>query len=322
MTHLDKSSTMPPSGALVFFSEFDDFSVWEKALQTHLPTLRVLHANEVEDTAEIHFALVWKPPQGFFHTMPNLRLIINLGAGVDSLMGRNDLPENIPVTRLTDPKMAQMMAGYVLFSVLRLARDIPYFEQAQRRGEWAYRHPRAPADINVTVLGLGELGAYAAKELQRQGFTVRGWSRSPRSIEGVQCYDGIESLDSVLQATEILVVMLPLTAQTNGLLDRERLLLLPKGASLINVARGALVDQEAMTHLLQTGHLNYAILDVFEQEPLPADDPLWTMENVLITPHLASVAIPSSAAEQISQNIMRVSLGEKPLNQVATKRGY
>lgn len=163
------ASNTTPSGAMVFYSQFDDFSAWKQALQARMPHLRVLHADDIDDPADIHYALAWKPPAGFFDRMPNLRLIVNLGAGVDSLVGRTDLPAGVPITRITDPRMARMMAGYVLFATLRHARDIPWFEQAQRRGEWAYRHPRSPEDTRVAVLGLGELGACAAHELQRQG---------------------------------------------------------------------------------------------------------------------------------------------------------
>lgn len=310
------------SGSLVFYSEFDDFTIWKKALQAQLPQLRILHAEQVTDAGEIHYALAWKPPQGFFASMGNLRMIVNLGAGVDSLVGRTDLPADVPITRIVDPQMARMMAGYVLFAALRYARDIPWFEQAQRRAEWAYRHPRAPEEVRVAVLGLGELGSYAARELQRQGLTVLGWSRSARQIEGVRCYSGIETMDTVLSQADILVIMLPLTPQTQGLLTRDRLMKLPHGAALINVARGSLVDQAAMTELLQSRHIGAATLDVFEREPLPADDPLWSMDNVLITPHLASVAIPASAAGQIADNILRVSRGARPAHQVDPARGY
>lgn len=319
---MSASSTSRISGSLVFYSELDDFTIWRNALQAQLPQLRILHADEVTDAADIHYALAWKAPEGFFDSMVNLRLIINLGAGVDSLVGRKDLPAGVPITRITDPRMARMMAGYVLFATLRYARDIPWFEQAQRRGEWAYRHPRSPEDVRVAVLGLGELGSYAASELQRQGLNVLGWSRSPRQIEGVQCYSGIETLDTVLSQAEILVIMLPLTPRTRGLLTRDRLKKLPQGAALINVARGSLVDQAAMTELIQSGHIGAATLDVFEREPLPADDPLWSMENVLITPHLASVAIPASAAKQVADNILRVSRGDQPANRIDPARGY
>ncbi|WP_428851515.1 2-hydroxyacid dehydrogenase [Imbroritus primus] len=311
-----------PSGTLAFYSAFDDFETWKRALQAQLPNLKVIHSREITDPADIHYVLAWKPPENFFAGMTNLRLIINLGAGVDSLVKRQDLPPGIPITRLTDPQMSRMMAGYVLFAVLRHARDIPYFEQAQRRGEWTYRHPRSPEETRVAVLGLGQLGAKAAHELQRQGFRVLGWSRSPAQIEGVECHAGLDTLDTVLEQADILVVMLPLTPQTAGILDRTRLQKLPRGAVLINVARGALVDQAALTELLQSGHLGGATLDVFEREPLPAGDPLWSMPNVLITPHLASVAIPSSAATQIAENIMRVSAGQAPENIIDPARGY
>ena len=310
------------SGSLVFYSDFDDFAAWKNALQRHLPQLEVLHSAEVGDPLRIHFALTWKPPQGFFAELKNLRLIVNLGAGVDSLVGRTDLPEGVPITRISDPQMARMMAGYVLFATLRHARDIPHFEQAQRRGTWSYRHPRSPEDIRVTVLGLGQLGALAAHELQRQGFTVSGWSRSPADIAGVQCFAGMETLDTVLSQTAILVVMLPLTPTTRGLLSRDRLMRLPRGAAVINVARGSLIDQTALTALLEEGHIGGATLDVFEREPLPANDSLWRMENVLITPHLASVAIPSSAAKQIAQNIVSASLSEPLTNLIDLSRGY
>lgn len=310
------------SGSLVFYSDFDDFAAWKDALQQHLPQLEVMHSSEVRDPLRIQYALVWKPPQGFFAHMKRLRLIVNLGAGVDSLVGRTDLPDGVPITRISDPQMGRMMAGYVLFATLRHARDIPHFEQAQRNGTWSYRHPRSPEDIRVTVLGLGQLGALAAHELQRQGLTVNGWSSSAASIEGVHCFAGMGSLETVLSKTDILVVMLPLTPTTRGLLSRERLMCLPKGAAVINVARGNLIDQAALTELLKAGHIGGATLDVFEREPLPADDPLWRMENVLITPHLASVAIPSSAAKQITENIRNASQGMPLTNIIDLARGY
>ncbi|MDI3382773.1 2-hydroxyacid dehydrogenase [Xenophilus aerolatus] len=309
-------------GTLVFYSEFDDFETWKKALQAQLPTLQVVHATAVERPEDVHYAMAWKPPAGFFQRMPNLRLIINLGAGVDALVARDDLPPGIPITRITDPQMGRMMAGYVLFAVLRHARDIPHFEQAQRRGEWAYRHPRAHADITVAVLGLGQLGAMAATEVQRQGFRTLGWSRSPRRIEGVACRSGMDTLDEVLDQADIVVLMLPLTPETRGLFDRARLQRLKRGAAFVNVARGTLVDQAALTELLESGHIDSATLDVFEREPLPAGDPLWRMPKVLITPHLASVAIPESSALQIAANIQRVAAGQEPEHRIDAMRGY
>ncbi len=308
-------------GQLVIYSEFDHFTAWKEALQQCLPELDVIPAAQVMHPERVHYALVWKPPAGFFARFTNLKLVINLGAGVDSLVNRSDLPD-VPITRLSDPNMAKMMAGYVLFSVLRYARDIPYFEQAQKEPKWAYRHPRSPQEIHVGVLGWGELGAYAAKELARQGFVVHGWSRSPKEIDGICCSSGTAALDALLGRCETIVVMLPLTTQTRGLLDARRLSLLPKGANLINVSRGEVVVQDALINALKTGQLGQATLDVFEKEPLPLDSPLWAMPQVLITPHLASVALPLSSSSQIVDNVHRICGGNPVLHQIEVDRGY
>ena len=311
----------PPNEALLFHSQVDDASAWRAALAAELPGLPVRVDPEPCDPDEIRYALVWKPPPGFFAPFRNLRLVVNLGAGVDSLLGRDDLPD-VPVTRLLDPAMARMMAGYVLFAVLRYARDIPEFEAAQRRRSWHYRHPREAREVRVGVLGLGELGGLAATELARQGFDVRGWSRTPRDLPGVPCTAGPDALAAFLGGVEILVVMLPLTAATRGLLDAERLALLPRGAKLINVSRGSVVDGAALLAALRSGAVGAATLDVFETEPLPEQHPFWGMENVLITPHLASVAIPASAAAQVAENIRRVRAGLAPHARVDPARGY
>lgn len=306
---------------LVFYSEFDSFEEWSSLLAPHLPGVTICRAEAVQDADSVHYALAWKPPHGFFAPYRNLKLLVNLGAGVDSLVGREDLPD-IPIIRLSDPDMARMMAGYVLFAVLRYARDIPAFERAQREQRWHYLHPRVPSSVRVGVLGLGELGAYAAQELARQGFDVRGWSRSQKEIAGIRCSSGLDVLDTFLQNSDILVVMLPLTPSTQGLLSAERLACLPQGAAFINVSRGAIVDQAALTAALRSGEIAEATLDVFDREPLPPEDPLWRMNNVLITPHLASVAIPASAAQQVAENIQRAARGEPVTNQVFPERGY
>jgi glyoxylate/hydroxypyruvate reductase A len=312
---------MSSLGQMVFYSDFDDFNVWKEALQHCLPELEIVHSTAVTHPEKVHYALVWKPPQGFFARFDNLKLVINLGAGVDSLVGRPDLPD-LPITRLSDPNMARMMAGYVLFAVLRYAREIPYFEQAQQEPAWSYRHPRSPEDVHVGVLGLGELGAYAATELVRQGFTVHGWSRSQKEIEGVCCSYGTAALPAFLGQCETIVVMLPLTPETRGLLDEHHLNLLPRGANIINVSRGEVIVEDALINALKTGQIGQATLDVFTKEPLPLDSPLWAMQQVLITPHLASVALPLSSSPQIVDNVLRICGGKPVLHQIEVMRGY
>jgi glyoxylate/hydroxypyruvate reductase A len=306
---------------LVFYSEFDRFEEWQALLAPSLPGVRICQEQDVTDPDSVLYALVWKPPQGFFNRYPRLQLLVNLGAGVDSLVGRDDIPA-VPITRVSDPDMGRMMASYVLFAVLRYARDIPAFERAQRERRWHYLHPRLPSSVRVGVLGLGELGGYAALELARQGFDVRGWSRSAKQLHGVTCQHGLETLDAFLSSSDILVVMLPLTSETQGLLGAERLAQLPVGSCFINVSRGALVDQQALTDALASGRIAEATLDVFDREPLPPEDPLWALDNVLITPHLASVAIPASAAQQIADNIQRLTRGDALLHRVDPARGY
>lgn len=196
---------------LVFYSGPDPYETWRDALAPHLGDhVRIENADAVTDPDTVRFALVWMPPEGFFARFPNLELVINLGAGVDRLVARDDLPD-VPITRLSDPEMGRMMAGYVLFSVLRHAREIPHFEAAQARREWAYRHPRAASDITVAVLGLGELGALAATEIARQGFDTHGWATRPRDLDGVRVHCGDAALAPLLAMSDIVVCMLPLT---------------------------------------------------------------------------------------------------------------
>jgi glyoxylate/hydroxypyruvate reductase A len=306
---------------LVYYSAFDPIEPWREAVEAVLPDVSVRAPDEIAAEDLVRYALVWKPPLGFFGRFPELRLITILGAGADALAGRDDLPA-VPVARLSDPEMARMMSHYVLFAVLRYARDIPAFEIAQREERWGYIHPREARDIRVGVLGLGELGGTAASELARLGFDVRGWSRTPKDLPCVRTVSGLDNLDAFLAGSEIVVVMLPLTSATRHLLDRARLAALPAGARIVNVSRGAIIDEEALIDGLATGRLGGATLDVFEREPLPGGHPLWRMENVLVTPHLASVAIPASAGRQVAENIRRVRSGLPALHQVDLARGY
>jgi glyoxylate/hydroxypyruvate reductase A len=304
---------------MAFYSALDDFETWRAALSAEGIDLR--RADDIADAASVRHALVWKPPHGFFAHYPNLGLVVNLGAGVDALVGRDDLPD-VPITRLSDPKMARMMAGYVLFAVTRHARDIPAFERAQRARRWHYIHPRDPETISVGVLGLGELGLTAALECARQGYRVRGWSNTLKSVDGIETSAGLPALPDVLAASDIVVCMLPQTPQTSGLLDAGRFMQMKRGAAFINVSRGSIVDEPALIEALRSGHIADATLDVFAAEPLPPESPFWAMDNVLVTPHLASVALPRSAARQIGENVRRLRGGEPLLGRVDPRRGY
>jgi glyoxylate/hydroxypyruvate reductase len=304
---------------MVFYSTADNFDDWRAALAAERVDLRL--ESEIDDRTSVRHALVWKPPHGFFARFPNLVLVVNLGAGVDALVGRDDLPD-VAITRLSDPKMSRMMAGYVLFAVTRHARNIVAFERAQRQRRWHYVHPRDPETIRVGILGLGQLGLAAALECARQGYQVQGWSSTLKTIDGIRTLAGQHALPELLADNDILVCMLPQTLHTRGLLNAERLALMKSGAAFINVSRGAVVDEAALIAALKSGHIAEATLDVFAAEPLPESSPLWAMDNVLITPHLASVALPASAAAQIGENVRRVRAGQPVLSRVDPGRGY
>jgi glyoxylate/hydroxypyruvate reductase A len=307
--------------ALVFYSAADDPVAWREGLAAELPDLDFRVSPEVGDPADVAYALVWKPPPGFFAEFPNLRLVTNLGAGVDALLSRDDLVP-VPISRLQDPGMVQLMTSYVVFAVTRYARDIHHFEEAQREGRWHYIHPRALGEVSVGVLGLGELGAPAAQALARMGYTVRGWSRGPKSISGVASLAGRDGLEAVLSSSEILVCLLPITSDTDGLLGAGEFALMPEGATFINASRGRVAREAALIAALESGHLGGATLDVFETEPLPPGHRFWSMPNVLITPHLASITIPALAARDVAESIRRVRRGEPPLHEVHAERGY
>ncbi|GAB4066537.1 glyoxylate/hydroxypyruvate reductase A [Ancylobacter sonchi] len=307
--------------ALVFYSPVDSAEEWRAAMAAELPDLDFRVDPEVGDPSEVHYVLAWTPPDGFFARFPNLKLVTNLGAGVDRLVNRDDL---VPVhfSRLNDTGMTAMMTSYVVFAVTRYARDMHVFERAKRRGEWEYVHPRPLADIKVAVLGLGELGGPAAAMLAQMGYAVSGWSRSLKSIPGVRSLTGREGLETILRESEIVVSLIPLTKESRGLLGAAELALMPKGAKFINASRGPVVDEDALVAALTSGTLAEATLDVFNVEPLPTGHPLWALDNVLITPHMASITVPALAARDVAESIRRVRAGQPPLHEIDPARGY
>jgi glyoxylate/hydroxypyruvate reductase len=307
--------------AVIFYSPVDDAAAWKDALTCQLPDLDFRTDGDIGDPGEILYALVWLPPENFFSRFHKLELVINLGAGVDALLRRDDLGA-VRLSRLSDTGMVAMMTSYVIFAVTRYARDVPAFERAKQRREWEYVHPRHLSDIRVGVLGLGGLGAPAARMLASIGFDVVGWSRSAKDIEGLRTVVGRDGLEEVLSQSEILVCLLPLTPESRGLIGAREIALMPRGAKFINVSRGAVVDEIALINALRSGGIGHATLDVFETEPLPPGHPLWSLDNVLITPHVASITTPALAARDVAESIRRMRNGLGPLHEVDPKRGY
>jgi glyoxylate/hydroxypyruvate reductase len=309
-------------GALLFSSRLDDPGAWTAALKAAMPELEVRVSPELGDPADIESALVWKAPPGELASLPNLKLITNLGAGVDPILADDTIPKHIPVARLGDAVMAQMMAQFVTMCVLRHYRELARYERQQRARHWEYVLPRASYDCRVGVMGIGLLGGAAVRMLASIGFAVAGWGRSPRTVEGVETFHGAEGLTPFLARTDILVCLLPLTAATRHIVNRDVLYRLPRGAKLINCGRGGTVDEAALLDALNDGQIAEATLDVFETEPLPSDHPFWTMEQVLVVPHIGSIAVPEVAARDVVENIRRLRRGEPLLNIVDRLRGY
>lgn len=310
------------AGALLFSSRDDDPVDWSRALLARMPELEIRVSPELGDPAEIETALVWKPPEGELARLPNLRLVISLAAGVDPLLDDKSLSPGIPIVRLGESGMAPMMCQYVAHAILRLHRRIQFFERAQRGRRWDYMLPPAADGSRVGVMGLGSLGLPAAQTVAALGFPVAGWARSAKSIPGIECYHGPDGLAPFLARTDILVTLLPLTAATRGLIDRKLLHTLPRGARLVSCGRGQTLVEADLVAALRDGQIAEAVIDVFEKEPLAPDHPFWAMEQVLVTPHIATAPVPDLASAGVAENIRRLRAGEPLLYLVDRGRGY
>ena len=278
------------------------------------------------DPADVHYAAVWKPGHGELAAFPNLRAIFNLGAGVDALMADSSLPD-VPLVRVAVDDLTHRMTEYVVLHVLMHHRQEFYLRASQREKRWEPKYQWPARAISVGILGLGTLGADAAEALIRLGFRVSGWSRSPKQVDGIDCFHGPGQLEPFLQRTDILVCLLPLTPDTRHILDRKLFAKLnrngPLGAPvLINAGRGGLQDEADILQCLDDGTLGAASLDVFETEPLPADSPLWTHPHVILTPHNAADTDADAISKYIADQIERYESGGDLENVVDPARGY
>ncbi|HLI98239.1 MAG TPA: glyoxylate/hydroxypyruvate reductase A [Bradyrhizobium sp.] len=278
------------------------------------------------DPTEVHYAAVWKPAPGELAAFPNLRVIFNLGAGVDALMADPSLPK-VPLVRVVVGDLTARMTEYVVLHVLMHHRQEPYLRTSQRDKRWAPKFQWPAAAISIGILGLGALGSDAAGVLKRIGFRVAGWSNSAKRIEGIECFHGSSQLDAFLRRTDILVCLLPLTPNTRHILNRDMFSKLnrtsPLGAPvLINAGRGGLQNEQDILSCLDDGTLGAASLDVFAAEPLPSDSPFWTHPKVVLTPHNAADTDPDEISKYVAQQIERFEAGKPLENVVDPARGY
>ncbi|EPB9718223.1 glyoxylate/hydroxypyruvate reductase GhrA [Cronobacter sakazakii] len=311
---------------ILFYHPTFDISEWAALLQRHLPHAR-LRAWQPGDNAAADYALVWHPPYDMLRGRVDLKAIFALGAGVDSLLSRLNeypdlLPSGVPLYRMEDAGMAGQMQEYAISQVLHWFRRFDDYAALQREARWEpleeYRH----ADFQVGVLGAGVLGGQVAQSLSRMGFPVRWWSRSRKALPGVESFAGPDELPAFLRGTRVLINLLPNTPETVGIINAHLLAALNDNAYVLNLARGVHLVEEDLLAALDRGKVKGAMLDVFQQEPLPHESPLWHHPRVRITPHVAAVTRPEEAVAFIAQSIARIERGDMPQGQVDVARGY
>jgi len=292
---------------VLFVSAFDDPTAWRSALACHNAAIELVVWPGEVDPGAIEVALAYKPPPGLLRSLPRLRAVLSLAAGLDHLDGDRGPNPGVPVVPLRDPDFARVMAEYVLTCVMRHHRDFHRFTDAQARCDWRFRPPLPTSERTVGILGLGPLGQRAAALLATVGFKVLGWSRSRKAVPGITVFDGTDGLLDIAKLSEILVCLLPLTAETSGILDRRLFHLMPPGASLVNVGRGQHVVEADLLAALDAGHLSGATLDVMATEPPEPTHPFWAHPRILLTPHVAAFPRPETAAPIIAEIIERMT---------------
>lgn len=310
--------------SVLFFSNDSSADLVLSGLQHALPEIPVIdfQASNREQRTAAHYAVVWNPPDNFFDDTQSLKSIFSVAAGVDHLLNHPALPANVPLARLENAGMSDKMAEYVLYGVLHYQRAMGDYLQAQSNGYWdTTRRDRHAHDVHVGILGMGAMGSVVAQRLHENGYRVSGWSRREKNISGIRSLYGRETLDGFVESVDALVCLLPLTQDTTGIVDASMLARLGPDGYFINAARGRHVDTEALVNALRQGTIKGALLDVTEPEPLPSDHALWTLPNVLITPHVAAPTQTQASIEQIAANIIRAEKGET-LTGLVKPEGY
>lgn len=303
---------------VLFAAQKEKPEFWLPLLQKALPGDRFF-AWPDKNGGDIDVALVATHPKGALGGLPKLRLIQSLWMGVENIVADPDLPAGVPVARLIDPGMVAAMGETVIAYVLDWHRHFYAYRAFQQQRLWKRRRQFLAADRTVGILGLGELGGSIAQKLRAMNFHVAGWSRRPKSLDGVYCSTDIEE---VVRRSDALVCLLPLTEHTRGIVNARILSLIRQGGCLINVARGGHVVIPDLLAALDAGHLAHAYLDVFEPEPLPPESPLWAHPGITLTPHIAALSEPRTSVGKIAENIERLRRGELPLNTVDFAAGY
>jgi len=307
---------------LVQFSGGHFFKDWAPILRNLDSEIDLRDWPDFGAAEDIEAAIVWRHHYGSLRQFPNLKVVCNVGAGVEHILADPDLPDGVPITRVIDPRMTGAMSEYMILHVLRYHRRLDETQRNQATKTWQYLPPDNAATTTVGILGLGELGLDAITKIGALGFRMAGWSRTAKSLPGVETFHGQDGLRPFLSQCKMLICLLPLTRDTVGIINAENLAALPKGSYIINAARGGHVIDDELLAALNSGHIAGATLDVFDVEPLVPEHPYWTHPNVTITPHNAADSFPEDVAPQLIENVRRALTGEDLLNVVERARGY
>ncbi|SHG12382.1 glyoxylate/hydroxypyruvate reductase A [Fodinibius roseus] len=308
--------------SLLLIAPDRQLSSWEKTIRKIDPHIEVAIWPAIPNKEQVQFAVCWNQPKHVLDSFPNLKAVSSLGAGADHLLSDESLPESVEICRIVSPSLVQQMKEYIIGAVISIRRHFTKYIRQKDQQQWQVHTHGEVSGTRIGVMGLGAIGKPAARQLARMGYSVSAWSRTPKNVQDIRCFAGPDQLVNFLKKAEILICLLPLTEETEDILDLELFKQLPSPGWIINVARGDHLVDEDLIYALDSHLLQGAWLDVFSEEPLPDKHPFWNRSNIIMTPHIASITPPEEAAEQIVENYKRALSGMSLKNAVDRALGY